>query len=97
MGSKNAGARQAGLPGITDGNFVKILVENGVVGLFWFLWFVLKSLKKAVLRKNKNTIEAWIILFMLFAMTGSNGLCIEFYYSAIFWYAIGKIWSPKRI
>lgn len=97
LGSKNGGARQAGLPGITDGNFVKILVENGVVGLLWFLIFVSKSLKKALLRKNKSTIEAWIILFMLFAMTGSNGLCIEFYYSAIFWYAIGKIWSTKRI
>lgn len=97
LGSRNGNARKNQLVGITDGNFVKLLVENGVIGIGWFLFIVFRSLIHANKKRKLYYTEIWIILYMLFAMTGSNGLCIEYYYSIIFWYALGRVWNTKKV
>lgn len=93
LGSKSGTARGLGFVGITDGNYVKMLVENGIVGVFLFAVIIIKTLKRCLGRGFTSSVEFWVILYMLFAMTGSNGLCIEFYYSIPFWFAIGRVWS----
>ena len=97
MGSGGAIARIAGLPGASDANYMKILYENGVVGAFLFLGIILPTLMRVFKNAKRYYVELHIIVFFLFAMIGSNSLCISIYYSVIFWFAIGRVWNNNYI
>lgn len=93
MGSGGTMARVMGYPGISDGNYHKILYETGIVGLVCFLTLMIRTLY-LLYKKNANT-ELLMVLFILIAMTGSNSLCVSPIIIFPFWYAVGVAWRKK--
>lgn len=95
IGSGSSIIRKYGFKGVSDGEYVRILVENGIVGLFLFLLLIVNTVKRCFNDLKKHATELCIVCFFLLAMTGSNSLSINFFYSCIFWYAIGNVWRPQ--
>lgn len=95
IGSGSSVVRKYGFKGVSDGEYVRILVESGIIGLSLFLFLVMITLKRCFRYLKKNVIELCIVCFFLLAMTGSNSLSIHFLYSCIFWYAIGNVWRKQ--
>jgi len=97
MGSGGAAARISGHPGASDANYMKILYENGIVGSLLFLSIIGCTLTRCLKYLKYYYVEFNICSFYLLAMIGSNSLCISFYYSIPFWYAIGRIWNVNYL
>ena len=96
-GSKGAFAMQDRLPAITDGNYTKILVENGVVGLSIFMFMAFMTVKRGIKYFNIYKAELFIVVYTLLSMTGANSLCISYHFVLIFWFALGRIWNKKLL
>ena len=94
LGSGSANARRIGLTGITDGNYMKLLYEEGIIGLFLFVGVILRTLLRAYRYFKYYSVEFCIIVSILIAMMGSNSLTMPFYIIP-FWYAIGTIWNKS--
>lgn len=92
-GSRGAQARIDGLPAITDGGYVKMLVENGIVGLIMFALIMLITLRKGIKNMKYFLTELLIIGYGLVSMIGANSLSISWCYSLPFWFAVGRIWN----
>ena len=92
MGSKGGSARADGKPGITDDDWIRVLVEFGVVGTLLFLTVFGVSLMSAFKRRQYFMAEFTIVLYgvvsMLVADTMYKGHLV-----LIFWFAIGRIWN----
>lgn len=97
MGSGGAIARISGKPGASDAGYMKILYENGMVGSSIFLMIVVSTILRMLKYRRYYYIEIHIVLFFLVAMIGSNSLCISFFYSIPFWFAIGRIWNHNYL
>lgn len=100
-GSKGAQARIDGLPAITDGGYVKMLVENGFVGTSLFLMIMLATIKRGLKYFHYYMMELLIIGYVLISMLGANSLAMHWCFVIIFWFAVGRIWNDvvlkKRI
>lgn len=94
VGVYSHAAFYAGYVSVNDCAWIKLLVENGVVGVLLFLAIVGKSLIRGFkLRKHYYT-ELFIIVFYMVAMIGSDSLSMQTTFSVFFWFALGKIWNP---
>lgn len=100
-GSKGAQARIDGLPAITDGGYVKMLVENGLVGTSLFFMIMLTTIKRGLKYLHYFMMELLIIAYVLISMLGANSLAMHWCFVIMFWFAVGRIWNDvvlkKRI
>lgn len=97
MGSASAVARLAGKAGVTDGEYVRILIETGIVGFILFLSIIFKTLAVALRNIEKYLIETVIIVFFLAACVGANALSNGQIIPIIFWFAIGKVFNKTEL
>ena len=96
IGSMSADARKLGFPGITDGNYMKILVEEGIIGFGLYIILILKTLLRGLKYFKYLSVEFCMVLGISIAMMGSNSLVMPFYILP-FWYAIGRIWNKEYL
>lgn len=96
MGSRGGAVRKLGMTGLTDCNWVRLLVEYGVVGFFIFILVIGTTLRRAYRFKKYLTTEMMIILYIVLAMTVSDALS-KGHMILLFWFAIGRIWNEKYI
>lgn len=96
IGSMGADARKLGFSGISDGNYIKILVEEGIVGFGIYILLILKTLYRGLKYYKYYSVEFSMILGISIAMIGSNSLVMPFYILP-FWYAIGRIWNKDYL
>lgn len=97
VGSASGYARSQQFMGVNDGNYVKILYEQGVVGLTWFALILLGSLVQGIRHFRYFRFETGILVFFLLAAIGANAFCINALYVMPFWYALGRIWNPLEL
>lgn len=97
VGSASGYARSQQFMGVNDGNYVKILYEQGVVGLAWFALILLGSLVQGIRHFRYCRFETGILVFFMLAAIGSNAFCINALYVMPFWYALGRIWNPLEL
>ena len=97
VGSASGYARSQGFTAVNDGNYVKILYEQGAVGLTWFALILLGSLARGIRNFRYCRFETGILVFFLLAAIGSNAFCINGMYVMPFWYAMGRIWNPLEL
>lgn len=90
MGSAGHSARAYGLKAVTDGEFVKMLLEHGFVGLFIFALLIINSFTKSFKTARYNVLEILIVLFFLMACVGANALSMYFL-TGIFWFSLGRM------
>lgn len=92
LGSCGHAAGAAGLKAIYDGEFVKLFYEFGIVGCVLFALPILSTLRRGLKSFNDYHAEVFITLFYLAAGVGADSLTF-FVYSAMFWFAMGRIWN----
>jgi hypothetical protein len=94
LGSRGGAARAAYLPGITDNDWIRILVELGGVGMILFIVVYGMTIYKAFKKKSFMMAELTIVLYGLLSM-----LVADTMYKGdlvlIFWFAIGRIWNQN--
>lgn len=93
LGSVSDYALKYGVLGVSDGEYVRIIVESGLVGLLIFVYIALSSLYKSVVLYKRRPAECLIILFFIIAGIGSNAFSVMYLFTPIFWFAVGKIQS----
>ena len=96
-GSGEAGARAAGLPGVTDCSYIALLFDVGIIGGFLFLAIMLKSIFRGLHFLKYYLVELGIMFFVLVAMIGSNTIHMGFMFVLPFWYAVGRIWNKDYL
>lgn len=89
-------AFRKGLISVNDNGWIKLLVENGIIGLLLFISIVVTSLRKALKNMTNYHTEIIIIIFYLVAMIGSDSLSMMTAFSIFFWFAIGRIWNLDK-
>lgn len=90
VGSGGGEARRLGYTGITDGNFIRILYENGIVGAFLFLSMSISALIRGLRNIKYLYVETSILISILASMVGADPLSY-FFYIIPFWYALGRL------
>lgn len=78
---------------VADGEYYRILVENGIIGITLFISLIFGSLKKAIINRRYLWMELIIVSFFLLAGIGANSLSVAFFYTPIFWFCLGRIWN----
>ena len=96
LGTGGNEARKMGYPAVTDSNYVKILVEQGVVGFLLFLSFIIMTCKRIVSNFKYLAVEGAFFASILIAMVGSNSLMFSLFMPP-FWYSVGRIWNDDYI
>ena len=96
LGTASSRARSMGYPGISDGNYIKLLVEEGVVGFSIFMILMVSTLIRALKNFKYLSMECCILGALMFTMLGSGSLMFT-YYIIPYWYAIGKVWNPDYL
>ena len=96
LGTAGSKARSMGYPGISDGNYIKILVEEGVIGFCIFMVLMISTIFKALKNFKYLSMECCVIGSLIFTMLGSDSLMFT-YYIVPYWYAIGKVWNPSYL
>lgn len=96
VGSGGGRARQFGFIGITDGNYVRLLYEHGVIGFILFIYAIFPSLLICIKNIRYLFIEFICILSILAAMVGADPLSY-FFYIIPFWYVIGKVQNDSYL
>lgn len=93
VGFYSHAAFYSGYISVNDCGWIKLLVENGVLGVLFFLIIIVKSLLRGL--KLKFYSESLVILFYMLAMVGSDSLSMDISHSLFFWYSIGYIWNKN--
>ena len=88
-------AHYAGYISVNDNAYIKLLVENGVVGLLLYSVIIISTLIKAFKNSRLYCSEILIILFFSVAMIGSDSLSMVSFYSIFFWFSIGSVWNKS--
>lgn len=96
LGTASSRARLMGYPGISDGNYIKLLVEEGVVGFSIFMILMVSTLIRALKNFKYLSMECCVLGALMFTMLGSGSLMFT-YYIIPYWYAIGKVWNPDYL
>lgn len=78
---------------IRDSEYVKILVEQGYIGLSLYILLLLSSLIKCVCHFRYLAFELCIILFFAVCMIGANPLSTPDKHCFLFWLTVGRIAS----
>ena len=90
-GFGTGGQRAIGLSASTvnDGNYLKIIYECGLIGIFLFVSIIISTFKR--IKDNKIDIVYIIAMIScLLQMIGSNILTFQFT-ASLFWYILGRI------
>lgn len=96
IGAMSADARKIGYVGITDGQYIKILVEQGLIGFSLYVALIIGTLFRGLKYFKYYSIEFCIILGISIAMIGSDSLVMPFYILP-FWFAVGRIWNKDYL
>lgn len=96
LGTGGNEARKMGFPAVTDSNYVKILVEQGVIGMFLFLSLIIKTIRRLTRNFKYLAAEGMFVVSVFIAMIGSNSLMFSLYIPP-FWFAIGRIWNNENL
>lgn len=80
-----------GLTCIADGEYVKIIAEQGFVGLAILLTMFIIGLLKAAFNFKHLYYELFIIIMLLICMIGADPLSIPDKHCFIYWLALGQI------
>lgn len=96
LGAGGNEARKMGYPAVTDSNYVKILVEQGIIGFLLFLSFIIATCKRIFSNFKYLALEGAFFASVLVAMIGSNSLMFSLYIPP-FWYSVGKIWNDNYL
>lgn len=97
LGSASSVARQYGFKGVTDGEYVRILVETGIIGFSLFVFIVVSSFLKAYKELKYYLMEFLVILFYLGACVGANALSLHTIIAPIFWYSLGRVYNNNYL
>lgn len=97
LGSRGGVARRMGYPGVTDNGFIKLMVEQGILGLVFLLSIFIGSALHALKRRKYLSPELLMMGYVLFTMIGANSLGMEFDYMIIMWFAMGHIWNKRYL
>ena len=97
IGSGGPASRFMGYGGVTDAGYIKLLFENGIVGLSLFLALAIGSIYRGIKYLKYYITEVSVICFTLLAMTGSDTLSLAYLYILPFWYMMGKIWNRNYL
>ena len=96
LGSASVEARVMGKAGVTDGEYIRILAETGVIGFLLFCGILFNSIIRIKNNFREYLIEAVIIASFMFACVGANALSNSGFIPPIFWYCVGRL-NNKRI
>lgn len=96
IGSACVFARQLGMVSITDGAYVEVLYELGIIGFIIFISLILKSFFKAFKNKNYLFVEVSIVGSFMVAMVGACPF-VYFFYMIPFWLSIGRIMNKDYL
>lgn len=80
-----------GLTSIPDGEYVKIVSEQGFIGLVILLMMFLGGLVKAAVNFKNLYFEFFIIIMLLVCMIGADPLSIPDKHCFIYWLSLGQI------
>lgn len=83
---------------ISDGEYTKIIVEQGYIGLTIYILFLLALIIKCLIHFKYLIFELCIILFYAITMIGANPLSTPDKYCFIFWLIAGYIssFNPRK-
>lgn len=76
---------------IPDGEYVKIIAEQGYVGLFLTILLFSLGLLKSIINFKRLYLELAIIIMVLVCMIGADPLTIPDKHCFIYWLALGQI------
>ena len=96
MGTAGSKARSMGYPGMSDGNYIKLLVEEGIIGFVIFMALIISTFIKALKNFKYLSMECCVVGSLIFTMLGSDSLMLTFYIVP-YWYVIGKVWNPDYL
>lgn len=96
MGTCGSFARRIGLPAVTDSNYMKLLFEQGVIGILIFFALIIRSLLRVKANYKYLFAEGAIIASYLIAMIGSNALSFSLF-CPLFWFSLGRVWNDNYI
>lgn len=90
-------AYKYGQEGILDSEYVKLLVEQGYVGLAILVLLIIVAIWKCIKYFKSLALELSIILFFVLTMIGADSLSTADKHCFIFWVTIGRVsaFSPK--
>lgn len=98
IGSGGEYAYITGHVGIPDGNYVKILYEQGLIGLTWIVAILLASLLRAWKFFLFFRFEAYLICCYCICAIGASAFCNgSGLYAVPLWYAVGRIWNSAEL
>ena len=97
VGVYSHAAHYQGYISVNDCAWIKILVENGVVGLLIFLVIYILTLVRAIKYRKFFYQEILIMIFFGVAMIGSDSLSMVVLYPLLFWFTLGLVWNPRSI
>lgn len=93
LGSASGAALSYGFRGVTDGEYIRLLVESGVIGFGVFIVIAVKTVFTGIKYKRQVWAELFIVIYFLAASIGSNALSIMHLFAPMFWFCIGRIWN----
>lgn len=88
LGTVGHKANEIGLPAVTDGGLIKILIEIGIIGFLLFAMIVFGAISSAWKDREERSIELFIIFFMILQSVGSNVFALQIT-APIFWISVG--------
>lgn len=91
MGSHSGVALMYKRAVVTDGEYYRILYENGILGLLLFVAFLFTVFTNALKYMKYYWLELLSVGFFLAAGIGSNSLSMLFYYTPVFWFCMGRL------
>lgn len=96
LGTASSRARSLGYPGISDGNYIKLLVEEGIIGFSIFMIMIFSTFIRALKNFKYLSMECCVVGALIFTMIGSDSLMFT-YYIVPYWYVIGKVWNKDYL
>lgn len=81
---------------IRDSEYIKILVEQGYIGLYLYIIFLALCMIKSIRYFKYLSFEFCIILFFVVCMIGANPLSTADKHCFVFWMAAGRIAAFKN-
>ena len=79
-----------------DGEYMKILQEQGYIGMGLFVLFAFLAMYKSVVNFKKLSLELCLLIMLLICMIGANPLSTIDKHSVFFWLAFGQISRLKK-
>lgn len=93
LGAYSLHGEKANLRVISDQQYVKLLYENGMVGLMGYVVIFILCILNGIRHLKENVFELAIVIMYLIAMYGANCLCVEEQHPAIFWFCCGRLFN----